>query len=303
MKTSADPNEDDRRKTTNEVNMATAMGICADELDGLTSEIISEVEPDEPETEGEPEVLPEGTAEPDEETAHLIADVIKVADEFRPAHTKLKKIIEANRVKIVLLKNKFGVKKGSAGHHLLIGAKGKKTPMLWEGFVIFYFDVTPKRINQLLDVDDEKDGKTIVKPAEHEKPLYKKGYAAAMTEANKRLELLQPSPEDMDMAEQIVQLKEKVDLLTRQTDELGATADGHEQYIHQLEDRLKVAGLNTPDEAPPQRDDETGTAVTGCSEVIAYFGQYKNDPKAFTEELSLLVRHYGLARKIVIDLI
>jgi hypothetical protein len=88
--------------------MEVAMGICADELDGLTSEIVSEVEPDETED----EVLPEGTVEPDEETTYLIDDVIKVAEEFRPAHTKLKKIIEANRVKIVLLENKFGVKKG-----------------------------------------------------------------------------------------------------------------------------------------------------------------------------------------------
>jgi hypothetical protein len=62
--------------------MEVAMGICADELDGLTSEVISEVEPNETETEDE--VLPEGTVEPDEETTYLIDDVIKVAEEFRP---------------------------------------------------------------------------------------------------------------------------------------------------------------------------------------------------------------------------
>jgi hypothetical protein len=83
------------------------------------------------------------------------------------------------------------------------------------------------------------------------------------------------------MAEQIVQLKQKVEILTRQTDELGATADGYEQYVHELEERLKDAGLNTPDEAPSQKDDETSLTAAGSSEVIAYFAPIQGRPRSF----------------------
>jgi hypothetical protein len=301
--TSTEPGRTRWSKAPIEIDMATAARVCEDELDGLTSENFSEVEPDEPETEKQVEDFPEGAKFPDEETVNLIACVIKLADDFKPAHTKLKNIIEANRVKILLLKDKFGVRKGWAGHHLLVGRSGKKTPMLWADFVLFYFDVTPKRINQLLDVEDEKERSLTIKFRDDEKPLFKKGYAAAMEEANKRLELLQPTAAAVNMAEQIVQQNEHINFLSHQNDELAATAGGFEQYVHELEGRLSGPRPDSPHEAPSEPGHGRSSPAACSSEVIAYFSQYSGQPAAFAEELSLLVRHYGLARKITIKLI
>lgn len=154
-----------------------------DEFDAITptSEIISEVEPEtEDETETEEDDLPEGCITPDPKTASLIHDVIAVAGEFKPLHKKLATIIEAHRAEIVLLKSKFGVRKGCAGSPMLIG----KEAMTWEEFVVFYFDVSSRRLNQLLDVRDDKDTRLVTETPDSEKPLYKRGYDAAMAKVN-----------------------------------------------------------------------------------------------------------------------
>lgn len=165
--------------------MATAITISEQEMNapvsgeltepsGTTLEKISEVEPDE---------LPEDTAEPDAETSDLLAAVIRVAHEFRPCHTKLSIIIDEHRAKIVSLKRKFGVHQGSRGHRLLIPKDGKNVPLYWDDFVVFYFGVTSRRLNQLLEVKDDPElGITRIKKPDVEKPLYKKGFEAGKKE-------------------------------------------------------------------------------------------------------------------------
>jgi hypothetical protein len=172
-------------KTRGHLYMATAITISEQEMNapvsgeltepsGTTLEKISEVEPDE---------LPEDTAEPDAETSDLLAAVIRVAHEFRPCHTKLSIIIDEHRAKIVSLKRKFGVHQGSRGHRLLIPKDGKNVPLYWDDFVVFYFGVTSRRLNQLLEVKDDPElGITRIKKPDVEKPLYKKGFEAGKKE-------------------------------------------------------------------------------------------------------------------------
>jgi hypothetical protein len=139
------------------------------EPSGTTLEEISEAE----------ENLPEETERPNKETSDLIAVVIRVADEFRPCHTKLGIIIDEHRAKIVALKRKFGVHRGSRGHRLLIPKDGKNVPLYWDDFVVFHFGVTSRRLNQLLEVkDDQELGITRFKRPDVEKPLYKRGFEA-----------------------------------------------------------------------------------------------------------------------------
>jgi hypothetical protein len=142
-----------------------------DEMDAAmgkprTSEKISEVDDMD---------FPEGTTVPDKETLTLIADVIAAADEFRPVHQKLKDVVSAHRTKITLLKSKFGIRMGHAGHRVVVG----NSAMMWEEFVTHYFGVTPRRLNQLLDVKDDKSDLTIVQTPDEEKSLFKKGVATA----------------------------------------------------------------------------------------------------------------------------
>jgi hypothetical protein len=182
--------------------MATAITIHEDELDTLTPEMFSEVEP---------ESLPEGTVIPDRETACLIADVLSAAQEFRPIHQKLKDVVKKHRTKIVLLKNKFGVRMGTQGYPLLIG----KAPMFWEEFVNFYFGVTSRRLNQLLDVRDEKETTALVTlTPDEEKPLYKKGVRAGLQKSEgelmqlrSTLSILEPKPKAQELTERILHLE------------------------------------------------------------------------------------------------
>jgi len=132
-----------------------------DELETLTSAKMSEVR--------------DMALTPDAEMSALITDVISAAAEFRPLHQKLTTLIEAHRTKIILLKSKFDVRAGMRGNPVMVG----KSAMYWEDFVIHYFDVTPHRLNQLLDTKDEKDEKgTVVRTPDEEKPLFKKGLSA-----------------------------------------------------------------------------------------------------------------------------
>ena len=167
--------------------MATAITVHEDELDTLTSENISEVAQPDIQTSEEiseaEENLPEETERSNKETSDLIAVVIRVADEFRPCHTKLGIIIDEHRAKIVALKRKFGVHQGSRGHRLIIPKDGKNVPLYWDDFVVFYFGVTSRRLNQLLEVrDDPELGITRIKKPDVEKPLYKKGFEAGKKE-------------------------------------------------------------------------------------------------------------------------
>lgn len=205
------------------------VGVEPDELDDLTSEKFSEVKPANRNADDEEEIdLPEDTVLPDKETQSLIADVIKVGKEFQPAHKKLNTIIKVQRAKIVFLKIKFGVRQGVAGYPLLITSNGRKTAMLWDEFVLFYFGVTSRRLNQLLDVKDDKDTRTTTKPSDEEKPLYKKGYNTAMEEAEKRLKLLQATPKAVDMAEHIVELEERLKVVNNQNWQLAETVAQYE---------------------------------------------------------------------------
>lgn len=157
------------------------------------------------------DALPEETLVPDAETKALIADVIAAADEFRPVHQKLKDVVEKHRTKIVLLKDKFGVRQGTRGCPVLVC----ETPMYWEDFVVHYFDVTPRRLNQLLDVKDDKDTRGIVtQTPDEEKPLYKKGFRAGLQKSEDEivqlrsaLSILEPKPEAQELTERILHLE------------------------------------------------------------------------------------------------
>jgi hypothetical protein len=136
-----------------------------DELRGVTSKKIFEVE----EGKAEEEVCHAADARaavvPDAETQSLIADVIRNADEFKIQHKKLRTLVDP--IKIMLLKAKFGVRQGCAGHALLIGG----LEMMWDAFVIRHYDCTTTRINQLLNLKDAKDEAPTFKLPDEDKAL------------------------------------------------------------------------------------------------------------------------------------
>jgi hypothetical protein len=199
-----------------------------DEMDAIlprTSENISEVH------------LPEGTVVPDKETAGLSEDVVSAANEFRPLHEKLKTVIETHSTKIVLLKSKFGVRMGHPGYPMLVG----ESPMMWEEFVGFYFGVTARRLNQLLDVRDEKSSLTITQTPDTEKSLYRKGLAAGKQESRiailsmeEKLAALSAMPDASKLAERVVILEAEME--ERETDA--------SKRIEELEQQNKQLLLN-----------------------------------------------------------
>jgi len=175
-----------------------------DELETLTSAKMSEVR--------------DMALTPDAEMSALITDVISAAAEFRPLHQKLTTLIEAHRTKIILLKSKFDVRAGMRGNPVMVG----KSAMYWEDFVIHYFDVTPHRLNQLLNAKDDKDEKgTVVRTPDEEKPLFKKGLSAGerkyegakkkyeddLRETTRRLTHLEVTPEARELAQKVFTLE------------------------------------------------------------------------------------------------
>jgi hypothetical protein len=146
------------------------------------SEIISEVE--RPNEEEADDFMVEDAVIPNLETKLLVEEVIHIGCEFKPAHEKLKVIIEKHRFKILSLKEAFGVRQGCGGAHLIIGHE----PFNWEEFILTYFGVTSRRLNQLLDARDSKNTHLIVVPTpETEKPLFKKGKIAGIAEARRQM--------------------------------------------------------------------------------------------------------------------
>jgi hypothetical protein len=130
----------------------------------------------------------EGTAlVPDRETSLLIDRIINISAGFIPAYEKLQSVIQRNRQEIILLKNAFGVRQGYGGRMFVI----RETPFTWKRFVRQYLSLTPRRLNQLLDVKDDKGERRVV--PETEKPLYKKGVAAGLAKAERQrtVELLE----------------------------------------------------------------------------------------------------------------
>jgi hypothetical protein len=179
---------------------------------------------------------PEGTVTPDQETAGLIEDVILAGDEVRPLHQKLNKVVDKHRTKIVLLKDKFGVRKGTRGHAVVV----RKVPMYWDDFTLFCFDATAHRMNQLLNVKDETSSlTTIVKTPDEEKYLYKKGAEAAKQRAEiailslqEKLAALQATPDADELAEKVVVLEARLVELEEENTKLDEIAGGFQEQLH-----------------------------------------------------------------------
>lgn len=151
-----------------------SLNVVSEELNNLppvvASDILSEVtHEDNPEP---IEYYDEDVVVPDQETLELIEDVTKNAEEFKATHKKLKKLVDPH--KIAALKVRFGVSQGVRGHSLLIG----KMPMNWEDFVRFFYDCTPRHLNRLLNIEDEKPT-NVRQPDPAKSRNYQLGYDSA----------------------------------------------------------------------------------------------------------------------------
>jgi hypothetical protein len=119
-----------------------------------------------------------GCAFPDNcDHGRLLAAVIAAGEEFKAIHKKLTELFDGGlREQVEALKaNVFCVSRGVSGRQVLV----QKKLMCWSEFCLFCFGVSSRRINQLLDIEDQEK-RTARYEARHEEQKQKEEDAAVL---------------------------------------------------------------------------------------------------------------------------
>jgi hypothetical protein len=157
----------------------------ADELNEISTAEIAELE-DEMEDVGgqDDDYVDDGvyhSIKPDATTKKLLAEIASNKDRFRSACD----VIDQLRPSIIALKTKFKVRQGHKGIGIFIEECAQYTQ--WNEYCQYMFGVTAHRMNQLLNEKDKPFAAAVKKP-DCEKPMFKKGYKAAVEETVNKLE-------------------------------------------------------------------------------------------------------------------
>lgn len=196
---------------------------------------------------------------PTDDEEKKIALVSDAGAEYKTLHVKLTKLFDKCRPWVQDLKdNVFCIRQGSSGRAVVIGG----VALSWEEYCVHTFGVGARRVNQLLEIDDRKDDRTVLPPVKkihltHEQldaikeQAYEAGIAAA---AEARAE----SDEEED-----------------------ETEAGAPEVVRNLEEAVN----NSPiPEYPKAAGDR----------AYEYFAQFKDEPETMATEISAMLFDFGL---------
>lgn len=98
---------------------------------------------------------------PKKEEKKVLDIIIAAGNEFKPLHKKLGEIftLEMRQNIAALKQNVFECTQGSAGRVVMIDHDPQPLELDWNGFCLWAFDVTARRINQLLDTEEARDAR------------------------------------------------------------------------------------------------------------------------------------------------
>jgi hypothetical protein len=167
-----------------------ALDIATDELNDLppvaTSERISKVpggseEPEDDYIDAEEAEGSSKVVEADEQALKLHEECKKFGQRFRSLCSEFDEYAPF----VIAMKKKFGVKMGFAGHKLRL--PDFPEGIYWSTYCDEVFDLTPRRVNQLINHTDEKPENVRRQRPIEEHPAYLKGKAAGRLERDNEL--------------------------------------------------------------------------------------------------------------------
>lgn len=195
--------------------------------------------------------------------------VIKAGTRFRAVAKDLGELFSQIRPAVKHLKDEvFRVAKGDAGIEVTLsgemlrpvtGDGGRFFRGDWKAFIKFAFGCTPRRINQLLDLED----------AEKQKEWGKRRQAARRKAA---------APHDPGVTEEVIEPKAENEPKAQAV--VGETPD----VVDQLEETLKEVGVN----ADYDRQDP-----------YWHFSQFKDEPQTLATEISGMLLDFGLDLAVI----
>jgi hypothetical protein len=250
---------------------------------------------------------------PTAEEQKVLAKLTAVGAEFKPLHKKLGEIFtEEVRRTIALVKlDVFEVRQGSAGRVVLIAHDHKPVELDWNGYCLWAFDVTARRINQLLDTDDAKAERQAKVQAQMAQATKQQIAADAITRESITPEVEKQAEVEIETACNNLQAaaiastvpvvsrkekdKEQMGMLVHRFDSIGKAVEQvvgdkprwvqHEEYADVVDHAQKIAALVSEAGMNPHFDRK---------DPYLYFSQFKSEPQTLGDELAAMLIEFGL---------
>jgi hypothetical protein len=197
---------------------------------------------------------------PNDDESKLILAVDEAGTEYKVMHEKLTKLFDRIRPSVLALKdNVFRVRKGVSGRAVVIGG----IAVSWEEYCCHTFGVCPRRINQLLEIDDRNDDRIVIPPT-------KKHH---LTE--QQLEVMLDAKYEEGVAAGAAGVEDDSDTEVDDETEAGAPKD-----VRKLDDAINSSPVP---ECPK-----------AAGEAYVYFEQFKDEPETMGTEISTMLFDLGL---------
>ena len=271
---------------TSEINFRSA----ADELDEY-------LEDEDLDMDAESEDESESGDESEDEEDETAPQLVEVNDQIRKLHaeclkhgtvfkTMKQQIQEAKRFILPLRDNIFRYRQGSSGNVIafsddMLGMDGKPLGKLsWSQYCERVFDLSTKRISQILGAKDKSVKKTN-KP-NCEKSLWRNGWHARSQQVENWIRAQQA--EGTVFATDVSLPSDYTDVVKAPLTKLLVESAAENVPSAQDEDAAENAELAA---------DETS--------VICFFARYKKNPAEMVAMMRLILRTYGLANKVSIE--
>jgi len=250
---------------------------------------------------------------PTAEEQKVLAKLTAVGAEFKPLHKKLGEIFtgEVRRTIALVKLDVFEVQQGSAGRVVLIAHDHKPVELDWNGYCLWAFDVTARRINQLLDIDDAKAERQAKVQAQMAQATKQQIAADAITRESITPEVEKQAEVEIETACNNLQAaaiastvpvvsrkekdKEQMGMLVHRFDSIGKAVEQvvgdkprwaqHEEYADVVDHAQKIAALVSEAGMNPHFDRK---------DPYLYFSQFKSEPQTLGDELAAMLIEFGL---------
>jgi hypothetical protein len=226
----------------------------------------------------------------------LIDDVIQVGGDYKVLHSKLTRIFDGDgsecsvRRKVEELKLRvWKVSKGVAG--VKVDVNG--TAMDWTEFVKFAFDITPRRLNQLLDIEDAPLPKPKPKEKKSWVKMEKADYDKAMKEQwDKGVMSAGLKPEEV-----VAKIEDAETVALDRAYDQGV-ADTQAKYMLKLAE-AKHAAQESEDE--PAAEPEP--ADFDIDDPYFHFHQFRDEPQTMASELAAMLLEFRMDEQQTLTLL